>query len=52
MKVIEIWADSFHEGSWCCDNVCDKLRKKGYTFTIDYLNGFIPHYMIKKNVNL
>ena len=49
MKVIEIWADSFHEGSWCCDNVCDKLRKKGYTFTIDYLNGFIPHYMIKNN---
>lgn len=49
MKEIEIWADSFHEGVWCCDNVCSALSNMGYSFTSDYLNGFIPHYVISKD---
>ena len=49
MKEIEIWADSFHEGVWCCDNICASLVQMEYTYTNDYLNGFIPHYVIKKN---
>lgn len=49
MKQIEIWADSFHEGVWCCDNVCRALSKMGYTYTRQYLNGFIPHYTISLN---
>ena len=49
MKEIEIWADSFHEGVWCCDNICSALSSMGYTYASDYLNGFIPHYVIKKD---
>lgn len=49
MREIEIWADSFHEGVWCCDNICSALSKLGYTYTSDYINGFIPHYIIKKD---
>ena len=48
MKETEIWADSFHEGVWCCDNICNSMTKLGYTYTSDYANGFIPHYTIKK----
>jgi len=48
MKQIEIWADSFHEGVWCCDNICKYLEKLGYSFQSDYLNGFIPHYIIMR----
>lgn len=48
MKEIEIWADSFHEGVWCCDNICRVLRAFGYSYESNYLNGFIPHYVIKK----
>lgn len=44
MKEIEIWADSFHEGMWGCDNICEYLEKQGYNYKIDYLDGFIPHY--------
>lgn len=49
MRKIEIWADSFHEGVWCCDNICNSLSLFGYTYTSDYLNGFIPHYIIHKS---
>lgn len=48
MKQIEIWADSFHEGVWCCDNICEVLSKQGCQFKSDYINGFIPHYVISK----
>lgn len=46
MKKLEIWADSFHEGVWCCDNICSYLRSAGYTCQSNYLNGFIPHYVV------
>ena len=46
VREIEIWADSFHEGVWCCDNICAALNKMGYSVTSSFLNGFIPHYRI------
>ena len=49
MKEIEIWADSFHEGVWCCDNICAYLESLGYSFKSDFLNGFIPHYIVDKD---
>ena len=49
MKNIEIWADSFHEGVWCCENISSYLNSKGYTIKREYLRGFIPHYVVSKN---
>lgn len=49
MREIEIWADSFHEGVWCCDHICSCLKDLGYSCESDYLNGFIPHYIVKKD---
>ncbi len=46
MKKIEIWADSFHEGVWCCENICTFMKKNNYSTNSDYINGFIPHYRI------
>lgn len=51
MKQIEIWADSFHEGVWCCENIISSLQNKGYKYTEDYLEGFIPHYIIQNSKN-
>ncbi len=49
MREVEIWADSFHEGVWCCDNICSALSALGYTFESEYVNGFIPRYKVFKN---
>ena len=49
MRQLEIWADSFHEGVWCCDNICDALTRLGYSCESNYLKGFIPHYVISKD---
>lgn len=49
MQKIEIWADSFHEGVWCCDNICKHLQTQGFDCKNDYIKGFIPHYEISKN---
>ena len=46
VKTIEIWADSFHEGVWCCDNICTYLKKIGYTCEQSFTSGFIPTYSI------
>lgn len=51
-KHIEIWADSFHEGVWCCDHICSFLSEQGYKCERDYVQGFIPHYLIKKEGTL
>lgn len=51
MRQIEIWADSFHEGVWGCENICKFLLKLGYNYKSDYINGFIPHYIVSKNRN-
>lgn len=49
MRQIEIWADSFHEGVWCCDNICTALLKLGYNCWSSYINGFIPRYVFAKD---
>ena len=40
----EIWADSFHEGEWCCDNLSKLARNKGYICKKEYHMGFLPKY--------
>ena len=47
-KYLEIWADSFHEGVWCCDNLKDYFTKNDYIVSHEYLHGFQPCYTIKK----
>lgn len=47
-KTVEIWADSFHEGVWCCDNICQYLNSRGYACTLSFVKGFIPTYKINK----
>ena len=50
---IEIWADSFHEGNWCCDNICKIAKTQNITYTKSIENGFIPTYTLSyKNKNL
>lgn len=46
IKTVEIWADSFHEGVWCCDNICKYLTSRGYLCKQSFANGFIPTYHI------
>lgn len=46
IKTVEIWADSFHEGVWCCDNICLYLKSRGYSYKLSFINGFIPTYQI------
>src|SRR5699024_10587388 len=47
MKRIELWADSFHEGQWCCAGLGDIATSQGGTHKISYLQGFIPVHTIK-----
>ncbi|MHB8132887.1 MAG: hypothetical protein ACYDH1_01575 [Anaerolineaceae bacterium] len=48
---LEIWADSFHEGNWCCSNIARILSAEGGQFSIEYANGFQPiFHIIKENV--
>lgn len=49
MKELEIWADSFHEGVWCCDNICNNFARNGFTYTCSYEKGFVPHYILSKD---
>lgn len=52
-KTIEIWADSFHEGEWCCDSIVDFANKGGFSCSKNYINGFIPQYkIINKEIEL
>ena len=51
-KSIEIWADSFHEGNWCCDCISDIAKKSGYTVQKSYARGFQPQYIIKNDSNI
>jgi len=46
-KIIEIWADSFHEGNWCCENISKCAVDMGASISLEYLNGFQPKYVIK-----
>ena len=49
VKTVEIWADSFHEGVWCCDNICQHLNSRGYSCALSFTKGFIPTYIIKES---
>lgn len=42
--VIEIWADSFHEGRWACENLAIEIKERGGTASVTYDRGFIPVY--------
>ncbi len=50
-KKIEIWADSFHEGNWCCDNISHVASELGCDVRISFDNGFQPHYTISSQGN-
>lgn len=51
-KNLEIWADSFHEGIWCIENIQKFFEKNNYTIDLKYLNGFIPNYTFKDNEHI
>lgn len=51
-KELEIWADSFHEGVWCCDNILTIFNKAGYKSKTYYINGFIPVYEMYKDTDI
>lgn len=44
MKKYSIWADSFHEGIWCCDHLKSKFEASMFNVEINYIQGFIPIY--------
>jgi len=46
-KTIEIWADSFHEGEWCCDKICEYAESAGYHTSKEFQYGFMPIYVIQ-----
>lgn len=48
-KEIEIWADSFHEGIWCADNMGIFFKENGFEIEKKYLFGFLPQYEYKKD---
>ena len=39
---LEIWADSFHEGFWACENLIKVHKEYKRNFKLSYKNGFIP----------
>ena len=47
-RKIEIWADSFHEGEWCCDHLEMVAKASGYLCDKTYKRGFIPQYCFEK----
>ena len=47
-KNIEIWADSFHEGDWCCENIATIANKAGYTTSKTFIRGLQPEYTLTK----
>jgi hypothetical protein len=44
LKVIELWADSFHEGDWACGHLASIHGQFGCTVNFSYKNGFQPIY--------
>jgi len=47
MIELEIWADSFHEGEWCCNQLGTIVCQNGGTHQVVYKNGFIPVHTIQ-----
>ncbi len=53
MKVIELWADSFHEGDWACNHLANFHTKLGLKVECSYDKGFQPIFEFKfKNESL
>ena len=50
-ECIEIWADSFHEGDWCCTFLSQIALSKGYTIKKDYVRGLQPHFIFSSENN-
>lgn len=48
-KELEVWADSFHEGQWCCENIAIIMQKYGFKIQHKYINGFQPYFIMEKN---
>lgn len=48
-KILEIWADSFHEGTWCCENIMNVAKSRGYITQLSFIRGFQPQYLIRKD---
>lgn len=44
-ECIEIWADSFHEGDWCCSFLAQIASSSGFSVKKDYVRGLQPHYV-------
>jgi hypothetical protein len=43
---IEIWADSFHEGEWCCSQIASIAKENCCSVVKNYVRGLQPHYTI------
>ena len=43
-KAIELWADSFHEGEWCCSNFGEIITELGGAVHKSIIKGFQPVY--------
>ena len=39
---IEMWADSFHEGTWACDQLAILHKAAGGTHSVAFEHGYIP----------
>lgn len=39
---LEVWADSFHEGDWACEQLGALVREQGGTHDVVYADGFQP----------
>lgn len=44
-ECIEIWADSFHEGDWCCSLLSQIASSSGFSVKRNYVRGLQPHYI-------
>lgn len=44
--IIELWSDSFHEGNWCCENICKQAINHGLEVSVEFLMGFQPVFKI------
>lgn len=50
-KEIEMWADSFHEGSWACEHIVKYFQEKEYKVELSHEQGFIPVYYLTNSNN-
>lgn len=47
---LEIWADSFHEGEWCCEHLAEVAKSHGYVVQKEsYVHNFQPRFTFQKD---